>query len=305
MAEFTLRRARSRSAATPQTKRRAPSFYVGRTLTYGTLLLWAFICIFPIYWTVVTSVKNLRLITTGPYFFPWIDFEPVTLGWTVLTEANDREEFFRIFNNSLVIAVSAGVLALVLGSLAGYGLARFDYKFAIWRNRDISFWFVSQLILPPAAVIMPILILYRELHLLDTRLGLVILYTVANLPIVIWIMRDQFNSIPVELEQAALVDGSTLFGAFARIVVPIAGPGMVAAFILVVIFSWNEYFFAANLSTVNAVTLPSKIAAEVSSQGAKYWAMAAIASTAIAPLIVVGILLERYIVKGLTAGAVK
>ncbi len=305
MAEITLRRPRPKIATATHVKRRAPSFYVGRTLTYATLLLWAFICIFPIYWTVVTSVKNLRLITTGPYFFPWIDFEPVTLGWTVLTEANDREEFFRIFNNSLVIAVSAGVLALVLGSLAGYGLARFNYKFAIWRNRDISFWFVSQLILPPAAVIMPILILYRELHLLDSRVGLVILYTVANLPIVIWIMRDQFNSIPVELEQAALVDGATLFGAFARIVVPIAGPGMVAAFILVVIFSWNEYFFAANLSTVNAVTLPSKIAAEVSSQGAKYWAMAAIASTAIAPLIVVGILLERYIVKGLTAGAVK
>jgi len=305
MAESTRRGTRATTATTFQSKRRPASFYVGRTFTYATLLLWAFICIFPIYWTVVTSLKNLRLITTGPYFIPWIDFEPVSLGWTVLTEANDREEFIRIFNNSLIISVAAGLLALVLGSLAGYGLARFDYKFAIWRNRDISFWFVSQLILPPAAVIMPILILYRELHLLDSRLGLVILYTVANLPIVIWIMRDQFNSIPVELEQAALVDGSTLFGAFARIVVPIASPGMVAAFILVVIFSWNEYFFAANLSTANAVTLPSKIAAEVSSQGAKYWAMAAIASTAIAPLIIVGILLERYIVKGLTAGAVK
>lgn len=284
---------------------RTGRFYLGRTLTYLALLLWAFVCLFPIYWTAVTSLKNLRLITTGPFFFPWIDFEPVTLGWTVLTEANDRDEFLRIFNNSLVIAVSAGICALVLGSLAGYGLARFDYRFAIWRNRDISFWFVSQLILPPAAVIMPILILYRELHLLDSRLGLIILYTVANLPIVIWIMRDQFNSIPVELEQAALVDGATLFGAFWRIVIPIAGPGMVAAFILVVIFCWNEYFFAANLSTVDAVTLPSKIAAEVSSQGAKYWAMAAIATTAIAPLLVVGILLERYIVKGLTAGAVK
>ncbi len=286
-------------------RKRTGSFYIGRTLTYLALLLWAFICLFPIYWTAVTSLKNLRLITTGPFFFPWIDFEPVTLGWTVLTEANDREEFLRIFNTSLVIAVSAGICALVLGSLAGYGLARFDYRFAIWRNRDISFWFVSQLILPPAAVIMPILILYRELHLLDSRLGLIILYTVSNLPIVIWIMRDQFNSIPVELEQASLVDGTTFFGAFWRIVLPIAGPGMVAAFILVVIFCWNEYFFAANLSTVDAVTLPSKIAAEVSSQGAKYWSMAAIATTAIAPLVVVGILLERYIVKGLTAGAVK
>nr|MBA3529216.1 carbohydrate ABC transporter permease [Propionibacteriaceae bacterium] len=151
MASLTLRRARAETVTTTRVKRRSPAFYLGRTLTYATLLLWAFICLFPIYWTVVTSLKNLRLITTGPFFFPWIDFEPVTLGWTVLTEANDREEFLRIFNNSLIIAVSAGLLALVLGSLAGYGLARFDYKFAIWRNRDISFWFVSQLILPPAA----------------------------------------------------------------------------------------------------------------------------------------------------------
>jgi len=274
-------------------------------LTYAALMLWAFICIFPIYWTAVTSLKNLRLITTGPYFFPWIDFEPVTLGWTVLTEANDREEFLRIFNTSLVIAVSAGVFALVLGSMAGYGLARFDYRFAIWRNRDISFWFVSQLILPPAAVIMPILILYRELHLLDSRLGLIILYTVSNLPIVIWIMRDQFNSIPVELEQASLVDGTTFFGAFWRIVLPIAGPGMVAAFILVVIFCWNEYFFAALLTSSSAKTLPVMVASQTGSQGINWWAMAALSTAAIAPLVVIGIVLERYIIKGLTAGTVK
>lgn len=109
----------------------------------------------------------------------------------------------------------------------------------------------------------------------------------------------------MELEPAALVDGATLFGAFTRIVIPIAAPGMVAAFILSVIFAWNEYFFAAVLSATRAVTLPLLVATQVSSQGVKWWSMAAVASAAILPLTVIGILLERYIVKGLTAGAVK
>ncbi len=134
---------------------------------------------------------------------------------------------------------------------------------------------------------------------------MILLYAVVNLPIVIWIMRDQFGSIPVELEHAALVDGASLFGAFSRVVLPIAAPGMVAAFILAFIFAWNEYFFAAVLSSTKAVTLPFLIATQVSSQGVKWWAMAAIASAAILPLIVIGVLLERFIVKGLTAGAVK
>ena len=135
--------------------------------------------------------------------------------------------------------------------------------------------------------------------------GLILLYTVVNLPIVVWIMRDQFNSIPVELEQAALVDGASLFGAFLRIVVPIALPGLVAAYILCAIFSWNEYFFAAVLSSYRAVTIPFLIAGQVSSQGVQWWSMAALSTAAVLPLAIIGIVLERYIVKGLTAGAVK
>ncbi|MCC6312393.1 MAG: carbohydrate ABC transporter permease, partial [Thermomicrobiales bacterium] len=128
---------------------------------------------------------------------------------------------------------------------------------------------------------------------------------VSFLPIVVWIMRDQFNTIPVELEQAALVDGSSIWGAFLRIALPIAGPGMVASFILVVIFCWNEYLFAAILTSKSAYTLPQLIATQVSSQGVKYWTMAAVTISAVAPLIIIGIFLERYIVKGLTAGSVK
>ncbi|PYE43317.1 binding-protein-dependent transport system inner membrane component [Rhizobium sp. PP-F2F-G20b] len=125
--------------------------------------------------------------------------------------------------------------------------------------------------------------------LLDTLTGLVLVYTLMVLPIVIWIMRDQFDTIPVEPEQAALVDGCSIWGAFLRIVLPIALPGMVAAFILSVILCWNEYFCAALLTSSNAKTLPVMVASQTGSQGINWWSMAAIATAAIMPLILVGI----------------
>jgi multiple sugar transport system permease protein len=194
---------------------------------------------------------------------------------------------------------------VAIGSLAAYGLSRFPYKFLWMRNKDISFFFLSQLILPPVVLAMPFLVLYKHLVLLDSLVGLVLIYTLMVLPIVIWIMRDQFDTIPLELEQAALVDGCSIWGAFLRIVLPIALPGMVAAFILSVILCWNEYFFAALLTSSNAKTLPVMVASQTGSQGINWWSMAAIATAAIMPLVLIGIFLERYIVKGLTAGAVK
>ncbi len=273
--------------------------------TYILLAVWVVIALFPLYWMVTLSFKNLRLITTGPFFLPWIDFDPVTLGWDDIFQTGQRDRFLTAMRNSLVCAIGSGLLSLILGSMAGYGLSRFSYRVGIWRNRDISFFFLSQLILPPAAVILPLYILFVESGLYDTLLGLTLLYTVVGLPIVIWIMRDQFDSLPVELEQAALVDGHSVVGAFTRIAVPIAAPGMVAAFILVVIFSWNEYLFSAVLTSSSAYTMPLLIATQVSSQGVKFWTMAAIGTATVAPLLVIAIMLERYIVRGLTAGAVK
>jgi len=273
--------------------------------TYILLAVWVVIALFPLYWMVTLSFKNLRLITTGPFFIPWIDFDPVTLGWDDIFQPGQRERFLTAMRNSLICAVGSGLLSLILGSMAGYGLSRFSYRVGFWRNRDISFFFLSQLILPPAAVILPLYILFVESGLYDTLLGLTLLYTVVGLPIVIWIMRDQFDSLPVELEQAALVDGHSVVGAFTRIAVPIAAPGMVAAFILVVIFSWNEYLFSAVLTSSSAYTMPLLIATQVSSQGVKFWTMAAIGTATVAPLLVTAIMLERYIVRGLTAGAVK
>lgn len=285
---------------------------LGKVLIYAALITWAFISLFPIYWTISTSFKAAPNVMQG-HLIPWIDFTPDWKGWrslglspdTIWQTSTVREEFMKRFENSVVATLGASLLAVVIGSLAAYGLSRFEYKFAIWRNKDISFFFLSQLILPPVVLAMPFLVLYKELALLDTRIGLILIYTLMVLPIVIWIMRDQFDTIPLELEQAAMVDGCSVWGAFLRIVLPIALPGMVAAFILSVILCWNEYFFAALLTSTNAKTLPVMVASQTGSQGISWWSMAALSTAAIAPLILIGIFLERYIVKGLTAGSVK
>ncbi len=285
---------------------------LGRILIYSILILWAFISLFPIYWTFSTSFKTAVNVTQG-HLLPWLDFRPDWKGWrslglspdTIFETSTVREEFLKRFANSLIASIGGSLLAVAIGSLAAYGLSRFEYKFAIWRNKDISFFFLSQLILPPVVLAMPFLVLYKELALLDSRVGLILIYALTVLPIVIWIMRDQFDTIPIELEQAAMVDGCSIWGAFLRIVLPIALPGMVAAFILSVILCWNEYFFAALLTSTTAKTLPVMVASQTGSQGIAWWSMAALSTAAIAPLILIGVFLEKYIVKGLTAGAVK
>jgi multiple sugar transport system permease protein len=287
-------------------------WWSSRLLIYTILIVWAIICLFPIYWTITTSFKRAPDVMQGN-IIPWIDFAPNWLGWrslglspdTIGNESTVRAEFLKRFFNSTIVALSASTLAVVLGSLAAYGLSRFSYRFGPMKNSDISFFFLSQLILPPVVLALPFLVLYKSLALLDTRIGLILLYTLTVLPIVIWIMRDQFSSIPTELEEAALVDGLSIWGAFLTIILPIALPGMVAAFILSLVLTWNEYFFAALLTSTNAVTLPVMVASQTGSQGISWWSMAALSFAAILPLIIIGILLERFIIKGMAAGAVK
>ncbi len=283
-----------------------------RILIYGALLFWAFLCLFPIYWTITTSFKTAVSVTQG-HLIPWIDFTPKWIGFrslglspeTIFQISTVREEFLKRFFNSVITSVSASVLAVMLGSLAAYGLSRFQYKLGFVKNSDISFFFLSQMILPPVVLALPFLVLYRELALLDSTIGLIMLYALMVLPIVIWIMRDQFSTIPIELEEAGLVDGLSVWGVFMRIVLPISFPGMVAAFILCLVLSWNEYFFAALLTSADAKTLPVMVASQTGSQGINWWSMAALSTAAIAPLAIIGVFLERYIVKGLSTGAVK
>ncbi|MEM1400109.1 MAG: carbohydrate ABC transporter permease [Pseudomonadota bacterium] len=283
-----------------------------RVVVYGLLTTWSIICIFPIYWTMTTSFKLAPDVMQGN-MIPWLEFTPQWRGWkslglspdTIFETSTVRAEFLKRFLNSVVISVSASALAVLLGALAAYGLSRFSYKFGFMRNSDISFFFLSQLILPPVVLALPLLVLYKQLDLLDSHVGMIAIYTLMVLPIVIWIMRDQFASVPVELEEAALVDGLSIWGSFVNIVLPLVLPGLVAAFILSLVLCWNEYFFAALLTSTDANTLPVMIASQTGSQGINWWSMAALSAAGIIPLIVIGIILEKHIITGMTAGAVK
>lgn len=284
----------------------------GKLALYAALLVWAFICLFPIFWTLTTAFKTAPDVMRGN-IIPWVDFTPNWLGWrslglspdTLLEPSSVRDEFFKRFANSAIIAGSASVLAVILGSCAAYGLSRFDYKFGFMKNDDISFFFLSQLILPPVVLALPFLVLYKSMALLDTRIGLILIYILSVLPIVVWTMKDQFAAIPTELEEAALVDGLSIWGAFVTIIVPLTLPGMVSAFILSLVLTWNEYFFAALLTSTYANTLPVMVASQTGSQGISWWSMAALSFAAILPLLIIGIALERFIIKGMAAGAVK
>ncbi|MEE2717065.1 MAG: carbohydrate ABC transporter permease [SAR324 cluster bacterium] len=291
---------------------RGVNLVVYRILIYGALIIWAVWCLFPIYWSVTTTFKAAPNVMKG-HLIPWVDFAPRSIGLrslglspeTIFQDSTVRDEFLKRFFNSVVTSLSASVLAVALGSLAAYGLSRFQYRVWVFKNKDISFFFLSQMILPPVVLALPFLVLYRELALLDSTIGLVLLYALTVLPIVIWIMRDQFSTIPIELEEAGLVDGLGVWGVFLRIVLPLAFPGMVAAFILCLVLCWNEYFFAALLTSTDAKTLPVMVASQTGSQGINWWSMAALSTAAIAPLVVVSVFLESYIVKGLSTGAVK
>lgn len=287
-------------------------WYTRRMLIYGALIFWTIICLFPIYWTVTTSFKIAPDVMQG-HLIPWLDFAPQWRGWrslglspeTIFETSTVREEFLKRFTNSLITSLSASTLAVILGSMAAYGLSRFSYRLRFIKNSDISFFFLSQLILPPVVLALPFLVLYKQVDMLDSHVGITLLYTLMVLPIVIWIMRDQFSAIPTEMEEAALVDGLSNWGAFIQIVLPIALPGMVAAFILSLVLCWNEYFFAALLTSTDAKTIPVMVASQTGSQGINWWSMAALSGAAILPLVIIGIVLERFIIKGMAAGAVK
>lgn len=172
-------------------------------------------------------------------------------------------------------------------------------------NADIAFWLISQRMLPPVTVIIPIYILFQQLGLLDTLSSLIISYTAANLPIVIWFMRDYFHSIPIELEESAFIDGASRYQVLLRVVLPLSAPGLIATFLIVLVFCWNEYVMALFLSGANTQTMPVLVSAQNGVRGPQWWNMSVLVMLMVGPLILMAIILERYIAKGLLVGAVK
>ncbi len=257
--------------------------------------------LFPFYWAAITSLK-IPIDVFRLAFIPWLQFHPTLANWSA--EITSRgSTIFHGLANSFLIGVGASAVALVLGTLAGYGLARFRYRG--WRNRDISLYFLSQRFLPPAATILPFFFFAQRLGLLDTRLILIIANATFTMPFAVLLMRDAFQSIPVELEEAARVDGASSLTVLTRISLPLAAPTLVAAGIIAFAFTWNEFLFAFVLSYSRAVPMSVVIAGTQDVMGVQFWYVATRLLLAIIPPAVVVLIVQRYIVKGLTLGAVK
>jgi multiple sugar transport system permease protein len=363
---------------------------VAKLVAYAILLFWSAFVLFPIYWVVITSFKSAQLVNEGPYFIPFVDFQPTLDGWRAQFSKDPNCDLYSVgrqilllvynlaafilspfvaiqpmepqickvylaYTNSFVVSIASTTLCMVVGSMAAYALARIQYKpkfgniamfvvlallailastyagvhwalsaaaalalfFLLARafgknfkahlgNGDILFWIISQRILPPIVVIIPIYMMFQAVGLIDTHMALIIVYAVANLPIVVWLMHDFFVSVPIELEESAQLDGSSRFGIFWDIVLPLTRPGLAATTLLTLILNWNEYLFAVFLSTAKAQTMPIMIAAKnAGERGILWWEMCAIILVMIIPVIIMAIFLQRFIAKGVLLGAVK
>lgn len=256
---------------------------------------------FPIYWAFSTSLRNpIETFTVSGVGIPWIDFQPTLANWIDQLETAETR---RALGNSTIIALSATVLALALGLPAAYALARFRFRRV--PNKDLTVWFLSQRVLPPVATVIPFYLVMRSLDLLDTRLALILINATFILPFVVVIVRQTFLDLPVELEEAAFVDGATFFQAFRKIALPLAMPAIAATGLIIFAFAWNEFLFAITIASRNAMTIPVHMAGAVDTRGVQFWFMAVRALIAMIPPVVIALLAQHYIVRGLTLGAVK
>ena len=353
---------------------------VGAAVAYSILIFWSTVVILPTYWFAIAAFKDADAVKSDPRYIPFVDFQPTLDVWRFLFNyypncnvydiarqlpvmINNSAAYvlsplvhiepmepqicriWQAVTNSLVTSISATALSIIIGSMAAYALARFQYKpksgniitfvvlccgmivttsylgvpwylssavalalfFFLARslgkhftatvgNGAILFWIISQRILPPMVVVIPIYMAFQAVGLLDTTTALIIVYAVTNLPIVVWLMHDFFSGLPVELEESAMLEGATRFVIFWEIVLPLARPGLSATALLCLILNWNEYLFAVFLTVSKAPTLP--VFAEM-------WGESVVFLIMIVPPTIMAVLLLRYIASGALLGGMK
>lgn len=281
------------------------------------IILAVIVVFFPIYWVLITSFKTGGEISAGPSYFPFIDFQPTfdswkwtlsigeTLGSTGQATAGMRRELIGRFLNSLAVAGGGSAMAVVLGNMAGYGLARHKYRFGYWRNDDITFWFLSQRMLPPAAVIISFLMIYRQLGWLDNIFSLGAIYMVFGIPFAVWLMRDAYERIPEELWESAAVDGASGWQMFRRIGLPLSMPGSIASFVFAFIFAWNEYLFALMLTFRRAETMPLLLSNQITALGIQWNRLSALTLVSLIPAVAIAFVLDKYLVRVTLEGGSK
>lgn len=261
-----------------------------------TILAWivALMIFFPILYTLITSVKTETEAIQGFNLIPTFTLENYV---TVQTQ----RDYIKPFMNSVILSVGSTILALIVGIPAAWAMAFSPTK----RTKDILMWMLSTKMMPAVAVLVPIYLLFRDFGLLDTRIGLTVMLTLINLPIVIWMLYTYFREIPGEILEAARMDGASLFNEIVYVLTPMALPGIASTLLLNIILAWNEAFWTIRLTTTNAAPLTAFIASFSSPQGL-FWAKLSAASTmAIAPIVILGWFSQKQLVRGLTFGAVK
>lgn len=274
---------------------------LGLVLTYMIWIALMLATLFPIYWMFLVSTRsrvelfgNFQLYPSG--FFAENFIRPLF-----------RDVYGRYLLNSLIISTGNTLLVAILAILATYALSRYR----IPGDQNIFFWTITNRMAPPAAFMLPMFLLYSRVlrlgnwQLFDTHIGLILAYCVFNLPFAIWLLKGIVDGIPVDLDEAAMVDGASVIQVIWQIIVPLAAPGIAITALLSWIFAWNEYLFAATLTSVNARTITTGLAEFVTVVGTNWGEMAAMAIVCLAPALLFLSLVQRYIVVGLTFGAVR
>jgi sorbitol/mannitol transport system permease protein len=262
----------------------------------ATIAAWivALIIFFPILYTIITSIKTEPEAIAGFSLIPSGTFENYV---TVQTQ----RDYLKPFMNSVVLSVGSTILALIIAIPAAWAMAFSPTK----RTKDILMWMLSTKMMPAVAVLVPIYLMFRDFGLLDTRIGLTVMLTLINLPIVVWMLYTYFREIPGEILEAARMDGAGLWQEIVYVLTPMAVPGIASTLLLNIILAWNEAFWTIRLTTTNAAPLTAFIASFSSPQGL-FWAKLSAASTmAIAPILILGWFSQKQLVRGLTFGAVK
>jgi len=265
---------------------------IGNKVLVGVVLLWTLV---PIVWMLLSSIKPSDELTATT---PQVTFTPTLEHYKALfTGGNDIGGYAL---NSILAAGVSTIIAVTLGTVAGYGLARSHF-----RGKDhVAFWIISTRMAPIAAAVLPLFVIFRFTGLLGSTWGLIVAYLSFNLPFAIWIMNSFFADLPGSLEEAAMVDGASRWTAFRRIAVPLVLPGIATTAILCLVFSWNDYAFAATFSGPDSQTLPIAASQLVTQTEVDWGQLTAIGTIVVAPMILVGLVVRKWLVTGLTLGAV-
>lgn len=268
-----------------------------RKITF-TVIAWTigFLMFFPILWTFLTSFKSEGDAIASPPVFLFFH-------WTLENyhEVQSRSDYFGHFMNSVVISFGSTLLGLLIAIPAAWAMAFSPTK----RTKDVLMWMLSTKMMPPVGALIPIYLIFRDGGLLDSRIGLVVVLTLINLPIIVWMLYTYFKEIPGEILEAARMDGASLMKEVIYVLTPMAVPGIASTLLLNIILAWNEAFWTLNLTTSNAAPLTTFIASYSSPEGLFYAKLSAASTMAIAPIVILGWFSQKQLVRGLTFGAVK